>query len=133
MTGNKNDGRDHNSTKIGWRLRPKRFSSMLQILDLHATDDPRDIVHRSVQAFVEGKVVGLPTDTVYGLAADALSESAVESLYELKGRPENLPLAISVGSREAAADFYCELTPLAQRLSPIHSSRPVATWYRHRA
>ena len=47
---------------------------MLNILDLRATDDPRDIVHRSVQAFAEGKVVGLPTETVYGLAADALSD-----------------------------------------------------------
>ena len=90
---------------------------MLKILDLRATDDPRDIVHRSVQALVEGKVVGLPTETVYGLAADALSERAVESLCELKGRQENAPLAISVGSREAAADFFCELTPLARRLS----------------
>jgi tRNA threonylcarbamoyl adenosine modification protein (Sua5/YciO/YrdC/YwlC family) len=90
---------------------------MLNILDLRATDDPRDIVHRSVQAFVEGKVVGLPTETVYGLAADALSEQAVESLCELKGRQNDIPLAISVGSREAAADFFCDLTPLARRLS----------------
>lgn len=90
---------------------------MLNILDLRSTDDPRDIVHRTVQAFVEGKVVGLPTETVYGLAADALSEQAVEALCELKGRDENAPLAVSVGSREAAADFFCELSPLARRLS----------------
>jgi tRNA threonylcarbamoyl adenosine modification protein (Sua5/YciO/YrdC/YwlC family) len=92
-------------------------SFMLNILDLRSTDDPRDIVHRTVQAFVEGEVVGLPTETVYGLAADALSETAVQALCELKGRDENVPLAISVASREAAADFFCELTPLARRLS----------------
>ena len=90
---------------------------MPKILDLRATDDPRDIIHRSVQALVEGEVVGLPTDTVYGLAVDALSQSAVERLCELKGRQENVPLAISVGSREAADDFICQLTPLARRLS----------------
>ncbi len=90
---------------------------MPKILDLRATDDPRDIVHRSVQALVEGQVVGVPTETVYGLAANALCETAVERLCELKGRQANTPLAISVGSREAAGDFFCQLTPLARRLS----------------
>ena len=88
-----------------------------KILDLRATDDPRDIVHRSVQALVEGHVVGVPTETVYGLAANALCEHAVEQLCEIKGRQANVPLAISVGSREAADDFICQMTPLARRLS----------------
>ena len=90
---------------------------MPNILDLRATNDPRDIVHRTVQALVEGNVVGLPTDTVYGLAANALSDRAVDSLCELKGRDQNVPLAISVGSREAADDFMCQLSPLARRLT----------------
>lgn len=90
---------------------------MSKILDLRTTDDPRDIVHRSVQALVEGEVVGVPTDTVYGLAASALSETAVERLFEIKGRDEIAPLAISVASREAAEDFYCQLSPLARRLT----------------
>ncbi len=95
---------------------------MLKTLDLSATDDPRDIVHRSVQALVEGQVVGLPTDTVYGLAADALSVTAVEKLCEIKGRRIDVPLAISVGSREAAEDFLCQATPLVRRL--IHRCWP---------
>ena len=89
---------------------------MLTTLDLRATDDPRDIVHRTVQALVEGCVVALPTETVYGLAADALNESAVARLCEIKGRDVRHPLAISVPSREAAEDFVCEMSPLARRL-----------------
>ncbi len=89
---------------------------MPKILDLQATDDPRDIIHRTVQALVEGQVVGLPTDTVYGLAASALSASAVERLCEIKHRLD-APLAISVGSREAAADFCCNFPLPARRLS----------------
>ena len=53
--------------------------------DWFGLDDPRDIVHRSVQALVEGNIVGLPTDTVYGLAVDALSPTAIEI-----GRPLGL-------------------------------------------
>ena len=67
-----------------------------------------------VQALVEGQVVGVPTETVYGLAVDALSETAIEELFrlkELKGREGEVPLAISVGSREAAEDFLCEAAP----------------------
>ncbi len=86
-------------------------------LDLRASDDVRDIVHRSVQALVEGKVIGVPTETVYGLAADALNESAVERLCEIKGRDLTTPLAISVSSCESAGDYFDQLTPLARRLS----------------
>ncbi len=89
---------------------------MSKILDLQTTNDPRDIVHRTVQALVEGQVVGVPTDTVYGLAAHALSESAVSRLCEIKQRLD-APLAISVVSREAAGDFCCDFSRLARRLS----------------
>lgn len=90
---------------------------MLNLLDLRTTDDPRDMIHRSVQALVEGKVVGVPTETVYGLAVDALNEHAIDELYELKGRDAGVPLAISVASREAAEDFMCGPSPLVRRLS----------------
>jgi protein-tyrosine phosphatase len=89
---------------------------MLTTLDLRATDDPRDMVHRTVQALVEGRVVALPTDTVYGLAADALNERAVDELCEIKGRLNQHPLTLSVPSREAAEDYLCEASPLARRL-----------------
>jgi tRNA threonylcarbamoyl adenosine modification protein (Sua5/YciO/YrdC/YwlC family) len=94
-----------------------RDATMLKTLDLRATDDPRDIIHRTVQALVEGQVVGVPTDTVYGLAVDALSETAIDELFRIKGRQVDIPLAISVGSREAAEDFLCESSPLVRRLS----------------
>lgn len=90
---------------------------MPKVLDLRASDDIRDIVHRSVQAIVEGQVIAAPTETVYGLAADALNARAVARLSEIKGEGAQLPLAISVPSREAACDFIDTLTPLARRLS----------------
>ena len=107
-------GRDLRAGSVRRRL--DRYWVMLTTLDLRATDDPRDIVHRTVQALVEGHVVALPTETVYGLAADALNERAVEQFCEIKGRDVRHPLAISVPSREAAEDFVCEMSPLARRL-----------------
>ncbi|MCD0460300.1 Sua5/YciO/YrdC/YwlC family protein [Roseiconus lacunae] len=88
---------------------------MTKVFDLRQTDDPRDFIHRTVQALTEGQVVALPTDTTYGLAAHALHEDAVERIAQLRGI-EGAPLAISVRSRQAAEDFFCEPSPVARRL-----------------
>ena len=42
------------------------------ILDLKSSEDPRDIVHQAVEALSAGKIIAIPTETVYGLAASAL-------------------------------------------------------------
>ena len=93
------------------------FPSMPSVLSLGDSPDISDAVHRAVQALVEGHVIGLPTDTVYGLAASALCESAVERIYELKGRQDQSPLAVSVASYDAARDFFCELPESARRMA----------------
>lgn len=56
----------------------------------------------------DGEVVGVPTDTVYGVAADPWSETAVARLFSIKGRPDNKPvglLAASVDQVEEIADL----------------------------
>lgn len=63
-----------------------------------------------------GKVIGLPTDTVYGLAADALSDSAVAEIYALKSRPSFNPLIIHVHDL-AKAQFYGVFNEDALRLA----------------
>jgi tRNA threonylcarbamoyl adenosine modification protein (Sua5/YciO/YrdC/YwlC family) len=52
-----------------------------------------------------GEVVGLPTDTVYGLAIDPLNRDAVSALYDLKGRPDSKPLGILLASVDDAEMF----------------------------
>lgn len=50
------------------------------IQDLQTIDDPRDTIHRTVQVLTEGGIVGLPSETVYGLVANSLNESSVRDL-----------------------------------------------------
>ncbi len=57
-------------------------------------------VSAAVRAIKRGEIVGVPTDTVYGLAADLYDEAALDRLYELKGRSEDKPIAILVASLE---------------------------------
>ena len=64
----------------------------------------------AVEAIRAGGLVSVPTETVYGLCANALDEKAVEELYEIKGRPEVKPLAMMVPSAEAM-EKYCRNVP----------------------
>ncbi len=90
---------------------------MATVLDLRRIDDPRDSVHRTVEALARGYVVGIPTETVYGLAADALNPAAVKRLVELKGRSASAPLALAVRSTQVIEDFVCHWSPLGRRLA----------------
>ncbi len=57
-------------------------------------------VAAAARAIKRGEVVGVPTDTVYGLAVDPFDEAALDRLYEVKGRGSGKPIAILVASLE---------------------------------
>ena len=87
------------------------------VIDYRAAADARDVVHQAVQALAEGKLVGIPTETVYGLAASALDETAVARLIEVKDRPENQPLALAVKSADDALDYVPGVCDLSRRMA----------------
>jgi L-threonylcarbamoyladenylate synthase len=64
-----------------------------------------------------GEVVALPTETVYGLAANALNNRAVERIYEIKGRPVHNPIIVHVASLEMARRCVAGWPPIADRLA----------------
>lgn len=65
----------------------------------------------------DGELVAVPTETVYGLAGNGLDATAVEKIYETKGRPEVKPLSLMVAGKTAMSK-YCEAVPKqAKRLA----------------
>ena len=64
-----------------------------------------------------GGLVAFPTETVYGLGANALDAAAVKKIFELKGRPETSPLIVHVASIEMARTIVAEWPPLAEELA----------------
>ena len=64
----------------------------------------------------EGGLVAFPTETVYGLGANALSEEAVRSIYAAKGRPSDNPLIVHVAKKEDIKPLVREIPPKAQAL-----------------
>lgn len=68
-------------------------------------DTSLEEVDRSVQALAAGEAIIVPTDTVYGLAADPRSEAAMAQLFALKQRPEGVPVAVLVATIEQAREL----------------------------
>jgi L-threonylcarbamoyladenylate synthase len=73
-----------------------------EILKISAQSPESSPVDYAATIIERGGVVGCPTDTFYGLAADPLNLSAIEQVYRMKGRPEAKALPILVGSVEQA-------------------------------
>jgi len=88
-----------------------------QVIDVRTAEDSRDVVHRAVQVLAEGRLAALPTETVYGLAASALDEAAVERLMRVKGRKSGHALTLAIKSAEEARDYVPDMSPLAERLA----------------
>lgn len=71
-----------------------------------------------------GGLVAMPTETVYGLAADATNDRAVARIFEVKGRPSFNPLIVHVGDARAAAAFVT-IDPLSERLAAVFWPGPL--------
>ncbi len=87
------------------------------VIDVARADDVRDVVHCAAQALAEGKIVALPTETVYGLGAAVTVPGAVQRLADAKGRDAASPFAIAIKGYEEAVDFVPNWSPLAQRIA----------------
>lgn len=74
-------------------------------------------VHRAVELLSAGEVVGLPTETVYGLAANALEHRSVSRIFEIKGRPAHNPIIVHVASIEMARRCVAEWPAVAAQLA----------------
>jgi L-threonylcarbamoyladenylate synthase len=81
-----------------------------------AHPDP-DVLAAAAVVLRGGGLVAFPTETVYGLGADALSEAAVRRIYGAKGRPGDNPLIVHVDSLEAASKVAAWIPPLARQLA----------------
>ena len=87
------------------------------VIDVRNAEDPRDVVHRAVQALAEGKIVAFPTETVYGFGARALDPDAVQRLLEVKGRADGNPLALAIRGAQELLDYAPDASPLGERLA----------------
>src|SRR5947209_3979190 len=90
---------------------------MPTVLATHTPELFETAVQRAVSFLKSGEVVGLPTETVYGLAANALDARAVTKIFEIKGRPANNPIIVHVASVKMAKQCASTWSDIADKLA----------------
>ncbi len=89
---------------------------MTLILKIDPEKPEREKILKASEFIRKGEVVAFPTETVYGLGADALNPEAVRKIFEAKKRPLDNPLIIHVSKNEQVYQLVEELPPVAERL-----------------
>lgn len=74
-------------------------------------------LNQAVEWIQQGELVAFPTDTVYGLGADATNEAAVQKVFEAKGRPENRPINVLISQPEDILKYAVDVSEDAMQLA----------------
>lgn len=82
-------------------------------------------ISKAVNLLKEGKVISIPTETVYGLAGNALDESVVLEIFQIKNRPSFDPLIVHLPFREAALKYATDIPVKAQMLMEAYWPGPL--------
>src|SRR5512137_952171 len=88
-----------------------------EILPTHTPALFEAAVGRATALLRAGEIVALPTETVYGLAANAFDAAAVARIFEVKGRPPTNPIIVHVADMEMARRCAAEWPELAEKLA----------------
>lgn len=92
-----------------------------QVFDLRDIKGPqreiRDKIEEAARIIRRGGLLGIPTETVYGLGANALDADAVRKIFEAKGRPQDNPLIIHVPGAQWLARYCTDVPPIAYQLA----------------
>jgi L-threonylcarbamoyladenylate synthase len=75
------------------------------------------VIHSAAQALRAGHLIAFPTETVYGLGADATNPDAVKRIYEVKGRPADHPLIVHIASLDQMDQWVIDIPEYAIKLA----------------
>ncbi|MBV9661028.1 MAG: threonylcarbamoyl-AMP synthase [Acidimicrobiales bacterium] len=89
---------------------------MTVMVDAHGDPPPARAIEMAAGALGDGDIIGVPTDTVYGLAADPWHSGASDRLFLVKGRPRSVELPVFVADVEQALELTTAVTDSARRL-----------------
>lgn len=90
---------------------------MTSILILSPHSPDLDLIRQASEIIIHRGLVAFPTETVYGLGANALDEEAVAKIFAAKGRPSNDPLIVHVASAGDVSRVASEIPPIVQKLA----------------
>lgn len=88
-----------------------------RVLSINPHAPEADILREAAEVINRGGLVAFPTETVYGLGANALDPSAVERIFAAKGRPADNPVIVHVAARSAVDELVVEVPAVAETLT----------------
>ena len=109
---------EYGMDKLEWKIVYPRTThwwklpTTTSIAELKKSEEIQD----AAKALQAGELVAFPTETVYGLGADATSEEAVRSIFKAKGRPQDNPLILHIGNKEQLVNYVQAVPPMATTL-----------------
>lgn len=89
-------------------------------------------IARAAQALRDGRLIGMPTETVYGLACNALDDRAVASVFGAKGRPSFDPLIVHLAEADAVWELAADVPNVARQLAAAFWPGPLTLVMRKR-
>jgi L-threonylcarbamoyladenylate synthase len=104
-----------------------------EIIAVNATAPEPEIIARAAVVIRSGGLVGMPTETVYGLAANALDPACIAKIYAAKGRPSHNPLIAHVADRAQAEALAAEWPLMARELAARFWPGPMTLVVRKKA
>ena len=88
-----------------------------ELLKINSSQPEPKLVSYAAERILRGLVLGMPTDTFYGLAADPVNLRAVERIYEIKSRSRHKPLSLLVESVDQATELSRNVPPVFHELA----------------
>ncbi|MFA9381590.1 MAG: L-threonylcarbamoyladenylate synthase [Acetanaerobacterium sp.] len=99
----------------------KEVEMQTNLIEIDAQSPDKEMVAQAGKLLAQGGLVAIPTETVYGLAANALDGQAVRAIFAAKGRPQDNPLIVHIADPEG-------LTPLVRELPQTALALAKAFW-----
>ena len=98
-------------------MKTKYGKMKTKVIEIESPQKPRDEeLLEGARILREGGLVAFPTETVYGLGANALDEEAARKIYEAKGRPSDNPLIAHVSAMEEVYPLVSQVSEKAKKL-----------------
>jgi L-threonylcarbamoyladenylate synthase len=91
----------------------------------------QDVIKKAAKALIDGHLVAFPTETVYGLGADATNEKAVRRIYSVKNRPTSHPLIVHISSIKQLDNWAIEIPDFALNLAKEFWPGPMTLVLKH--
>ena len=98
---------------------------MPEILKVSTDRSEEDVISSAAAIVSRGGVIAYPTETIYGLGADATNEQAIRRIFEIKGRDFANPISVIIGNPQDIYPLVREVTDTAQKLMDIFWPGPL--------